>query len=142
MAIREDLIKYVPADYDVNKIGFILLGDDSSSDSMEIDNELTPAASKPSTENPNKCHICHRVYMNRSNLKRHLNSVHTLKIFSCVVCNQTFETLRQLTYHKKTHQKLVCDFCGREEKSKKDMINHFEIHTGFVIDIDDIFHDM
>lgn len=142
----ESLLLKVPDDYDVKKIGFILLNESfDANGSMDIDYELTPEQPKPIP--PTMCHICHRIYMNRSNLRRHLNTVHSTKTFSCEICNQTFEKQRQLSYHMKTHKKRTnletasynCDTCGRQEITKSAMIQHMEVHRGIMgmnMDID------
>lgn len=138
----ESLLLKVPADYDVNKIGFILLDDDSASDaSMEIDLELTPGQQKP-TIPPTMCHICSRVYMNRSNLRRHLNTVHSNRTFECLVCKRSFTKQRQFSFHLRSHQtkeNYICDTCGKQENTKNALKQHLEVHQGlpdFDMDLD------
>lgn len=152
-------LMFAPADYDVNKIGFILL--DQPDDSMDIDFELTPeitsqppvmisAVSSRSTavkadKTKNICHICHRVFMSRSNVRRHLNTVHSGKSLQCETCDVTFENQKLLshhlnTFHKHTHTsdcvKFSCDKCGQELTTKEGMEKHLELHLKLVVDLD------
>lgn len=143
------LLEYVPADYDVKKIGFIVICKDSANDDMEIDFDLTPKQAPLDTSN-SKCYICNRVYMNRSNLRRHLNTVHSENVYECDQCESKFTKQRQLTFHKRIHKakmkikkKSVCDICGREEKTHEKIELHMEIHQGLMdIDIEDIFSNL
>lgn len=148
MSYNEELLLKVPADYDVNKIGFILLLEDSPNNSkagaMEIDYELTPIYLEPSSGSNLKCHICSRIYINRSNLRRHLNTVHSGKLFECGECQLKFENARKLTFHMKVHKKndaFICDHCGRQEITRNEMEQHLEIHIQLDIDIDEMLLD-
>lgn len=137
------LLEKVPDDYDVNKIGFIAVYNDSTSDSqsadMDIDHELTPHDDLTAI-----CHICDNVFMNRSNLKRHLNTVHSGKIYKCDICKTKFTKHRQFAYHMRRHNKkkdLTCDKCGLIMASNRALAIHKEIHHPALldVDIDDIF---
>lgn len=149
MEFNVDLLEKVPADYDINKIGFILLHDDSDSDqsgSMDIDYELTPNLIQSSSSNDSKCHICLKIYVNRSNLKRHLSTVHSIRDFQCKICQKKFDKQPQLSGHLRVHGKsknkvsFTCDRCGKVEKSRTAIIQHIEIHQGmFDMEINDIF---
>lgn len=67
----------VPIDYDVKKIGFILLEQDSEELDKEFDLELTPKQDKAKEKFvKNQCDICKRICSNPSNLKRHKKSNH------------------------------------------------------------------
>lgn len=146
-----NLLKKVPSDFDVNKIGFILLHESESEeeDSMDIDFELTPNIKKESivdNQNNSKCHICMKVYVNRSNLKRHLSTVHSVKDFQCKICQKTFDKQPQLSGHLRIHGKsknrvsYTCDHCGKTEKTRVAITQHIEIHQGILgMDINDIF---
>lgn len=153
LSYSEELLLYAPADYDVNKIGFILIGEDSSDD-MDIDFELTPKvqkqefmtkkSSKAVERKPpnNYCHICQRYYMNRSNLKRHMNTVHKNRKLHCHKCNIVFDVKRKHTYHMKRHEadkNFICDVCGAAENSRKDIKLHLVMHRKIDIDLEDIF---
>lgn len=143
----ETLLEKVPDDYDVNKIGFILVYDDPTSDTqeddMDIDYELTPNL-EPANSSTTTCHICKHTYINRSNLKRHLSTVHSGKIYECEICKERFDRQRQLSYHLRQHKREKgheCDKCGKVHKTKGALIKHKEIFHQQLpyIDIDDIF---
>lgn len=148
MSYREDLLKFAPADYDVNKIGFVIINNKQSTDSMDIDFELTPI---PVTSNETvwTCRVCNKAYMTRSNLNRHL-TVHTRTpdAYNCHICKFDLKTQRALTYQMKTHfkqqqtilkEELTCDICGRVESSRESMIMHLDMHMSLNIVIEDIF---
>lgn len=143
----ETLLEKVPDDYDVNKIGFILVYDDSISDTeeddMDIDYELTPNL-EPADSSTTTCHICKHTYINRSNLKRHLSTVHSGKTYECSICKEKFDKQRRLSYHLRQHKKgksHKCDKCGKVLKTGNALIVHKEIYHQLLtdIDIDDIF---
>ena len=142
------LLLKVPVNYDVNKIGFILLQDEfDDENSMDIDYDLTPNTEKTTDEIEMKCHICDKVFSNRSNLRRHLNNLHLTKNhFQCNVCNKVFEKQAQLSGHFRVHGKskikpwFTCDNCGTTKRSLSAMRQHVETHQNiFKIDINDIF---
>jgi uncharacterized Zn-finger protein len=153
MEFDMSLLLKVPEDYDVNKIGFILLDDDTDGeqDSMEIDFELTPklnAVNPPVNKDPT-CHICDKSFSSRSNLKRHLTNFHVVKPpkrFQCRICGKTFEKQQQLSGHFRIHGSskikpwYTCDHCGKTERSRSAIRQHLEIHQGiFDIKIDELF---
>lgn len=142
------LLLKVPDNYDVNKIGFILLQDEFDDESsMEIDYDLTPNMEKTNDGNKIKCHICEKTFSNRSNLRRHLNNLHLTKNnFKCNLCDRSFEKQAQLSGHFRVHGRskikpwLTCDNCGKTERSMTAMRQHVETHQIiFKIDINDIF---
>jgi uncharacterized Zn-finger protein len=149
MEYNVNLLKKVPVDFDVNKIGFILLHDESDSDqesSMDIDYDISPNIVQRLTNNDSKCHICQKIYVNRSNLKRHLSTVHAIRDFQCKICQRKFDKQPQLSGHLRVHGKsknkpsFTCDYCGKNEKSRTAIIQHIEMHQGkFDMDINDIF---
>lgn len=146
MEFDMSLLEKVPDDYDIKKIGFVAVYSDSTSTSdsqsadMVIDQELTP----PHDDLTAICHICDNVFMNRSNLKRHLNTVHSGKIYKCDICKTTFAKHRLFAYHMRRHNKkkaLTCDKCGLIMTSNKALAVHKDIHHAALldVDIDDIF---
>lgn len=146
----ESLLEKVPDDYDVNKIGFILVYENSTSDTqeddMDIDYELTPNI-EPSNSNTTTCHICKNTYINRSNLKRHLSTVHSGKVYECTICKEKFDKQRQYSYHLRLHKKEKsqkchkCYKCGKFYNTRSALIVHQETHHQQLtdIEIDDIF---
>lgn len=141
---------YAPAAYDVNKIGFILIDDkpDNSQDSMDIDHELTPevppqksttATSQAGVSVASRtCHICDRVFKNRSNVKRHINDVHSEKSRQCKICDGFFDDKYLLSLHLRDHPNFSCDKCGKELKTKHEMTFHLTIHQELIFDLDDL----
>jgi RNase P subunit RPR2 len=72
----------------------------------------TPAESSDKKEKRKKetemkevtCYICQKVLSTKTNLKRHVNSVHNnLRPFSCPHCCQTFHLKQHLKQHLLTH---------------------------------------
>lgn len=143
MAFPDHLIKKAAADYDINKIGFILI-DENSDDNMDIDFELTPTI--PKQKKRPICYLCGRDFTNVSNLRRHLNTLHLERKqkFKCFKCEEVFTDKRTLNNHQRcSHREaqsvFICDFCGTEKPSSSALVEHFEIHQKLDIDIDDIF---
>lgn len=132
------LLQKVPVDYDVRKIGFILIDDESQNEDDSMDSDLSPGTQKEL--HSNQCPICERKFMNRSNAQRHLKTVHSGHEYQCKICSMKFLDRRKYFYHGRAHQKgklLICDLCGKSEKTAKDLIQHMEIHQGLLdIDID------
>lgn len=67
------LLQKAAFNYDVKKIGFVLMTNETIVDEiMDIDFELTISEDLLKSK---FCHLCNRTYMNRSNLKRHIRTV-------------------------------------------------------------------
>lgn len=72
----------------------------------------------------------------QSSLEHHVKVHHTNidKEFECPECSKKFKTLRQLSWHKKTHEKPLTDVrCPQCEKTFKNMISfktHMKLHRG------------
>jgi transcription elongation factor Elf1 len=109
--------------------------------------KLSTNKSDPSNSmNDKECSICKRVLVNRSNLKRHLSTVHAIKDLQCKICQKRFEKQSQLSGHYRIHGKssrtryYTCDFCGKYEKSKTAIIKHITVHQEIRnMDLIDIF---
>lgn len=145
LSYPEDSVKYAPADYDVNKIGFILIGK-SGKRSKKRGYNSTKQQPKPSdVHNKYYCHICERSYMTCSNLRRHMKTIH-LNVYTCFKCNMEFfgeKASRKLKQHQCAEEpgavQYNCDFCGHIATSRQNLIWHLELHRKLDIEIDDIF---
>lgn len=150
LSYSEDSLQFAPADYDVNKIGFILV-DDSGEESAKINNSSTKSAKsrKPSTTAPshnNFCHICQRAYMSSGNLRRHVKTMHE-NVYRCEKCNMEFTGINaesKFSSHNcaadpDADQNFDCDTCGHSADSRESLIWHLELHRKLDIEIDDIF---
>ncbi|HEX2549303.1 MAG TPA: C2H2-type zinc finger protein, partial [Gammaproteobacteria bacterium] len=94
--------------------------------------------SKLHTEEPNKiCDCCGKYFRQNSDLKRHMNTKHSLEIFpgaeskkfSCVFtgCNKKFKYPQSLARHNKFHAegcKEICDCCGKAFFEKSSLKRH------------------
>lgn len=139
-----DFLEKVPLDFDINKIGFILL-DDSEDDETEeeefidIDYEPRPAR-KPRRKRVEPisfrtCGICKKVLASKSNLRRHLSKVHPGKEYECHLCSTKFLHRRQLSRHLNAHKRnkfLICEYCGKTEKTNQNMAQHMKIHQEII----------
>ncbi|XP_063868187.1 zinc finger protein ZFAT-like [Scylla paramamosain] len=77
-----------------------------------------------------KCTYCDRIMNRKSNMKRHIASIHTkVKHSSC--CNAHFTTTAALRLHQKTvHENgYVCPTCGRTFERKASLDRHIFTHT-------------
>lgn len=123
------LLLKAPLDYDVKKIGFVLV-ESSSEEEEEV----------PPTNPKTFCFICDRDYIFRSNLSRHQETIHHVTTcFECEICelegiSTRFETLWKLSKHQKVHQlrlrksKFECELCGCEEQTEIDLEQHMKSH--------------
>lgn len=152
MQYDEKLMQKVPLDYDIKKIGFILLPEET--DKVEEQNVNSQNNKAMPSSPSNLCHICNRFYQHRNSLRRHLATVHVTKIYECETCSARgivlqFDSQRKLSDHKRLHKKLVvkksqvetkleCSFCGQEERNKNELDLHMELHQEITLSINDI----
>uniref|UniRef100_A0A1Q3EXH2 Putative c2h2-type zn-finger protein n=1 Tax=Culex tarsalis TaxID=7177 RepID=A0A1Q3EXH2_CULTA len=80
------------------------------------------------------CKICNKKYSSKYKLMRHMKS-HTDPrdpglSFRCERCDETFESLSKLSYHKAKHQTKVfqCDKCSKMFYRLKMLIQHQKVH--------------
>ncbi|CAL8094620.1 unnamed protein product [Orchesella dallaii] len=82
------------------------------------------------------CEYCGVSYTQKPTLEHHIKIHHTNvdNDFECPECNKRFKTLRQLGWHKKTHEKPLSDVkCPQCEKKFLNMISlktHMKLHRG------------
>ncbi|XP_039443821.1 zinc finger protein 845-like [Culex pipiens pallens] len=80
------------------------------------------------------CKICNKQYSSKYKLMRHMKS-HTdprdpALSFRCERCDETFESLSKLNYHKTKHQTKVfqCDKCSKMFYRNAALIQHQKVH--------------
>lgn len=76
------------------------------------------------------CDSCGQRFTVRSDLMRHINTVHSsLRPYDCDLCSEKFATSDALRYHRnKTHSTVhhCCDFCGKAYKWKGELRTHVQ----------------
>lgn len=80
-----------------------------------------------------KCDHCTERFAKRSDLNRHLKTIHKDKTLVCSVCSQSFTQIQTLKRHSKIHQSdqknKLCPFCGKCFVRTDDLRRHVRIHT-------------
>lgn len=73
------------------------------------------------------CDYCHRNFLKKSDLMRHVKRHKNEKDFCCEECGSSFRLKQTLDRHKQTHSKspFTCDVCQSIYKSQKTLENHF-----------------
>lgn len=146
LSYPEESVQYAPADYDVNKIGFILISSSGKQSSKNKHDGGNGAMTKPGdVHNKYYCHICERGYMTCSNLRRHMRTIHE-NVYTCEKCNMEFfgeKAAKKLRQHQCAERvgaaHYNCDFCGHTATSRENLIWHLELHRKLDIEIEDIF---
>lgn len=79
------------------------------------------------------CEHCAEHFVKRSDLNKHLKTIHKDKTLVCDVCNQSFTQIQTLKRHSKIHQSdqrnKLCPFCGKCFVRTDDLRRHVRIHT-------------
>lgn len=79
------------------------------------------------------CQHCSEIFSKRSDLNKHLKTVHKDKTLVCDVCHQAFTQIQTLKRHSKIHQSdqrnKLCPFCGKCFVRTDDLRRHVRIHT-------------
>lgn len=79
------------------------------------------------------CEHCSDSFFKKSDLNKHLKTVHKDKTLVCDVCNQSFTQIQTLKRHSKIHQSdqrnKLCPFCGKCFVRTDDLRRHVRIHT-------------
>jgi len=79
------------------------------------------------------CDVCDKQFSDRSTLKRHTKSIHSVsKSYACNNCDKTFSLQSYLTQHVQSQHSdvkwWICHVCGSKFKSKKGVQTHLLIH--------------
>ncbi len=105
-----------------------------SSSSRKVGPRLKPSSSaiSKSLQPPPTCEICNNQFARRSNLYKHLRSVHSTKRqFKCPICDYGFKRQDHLLKHQRSvHSKerpFVCDLCGTAFAEKYNKQKHLRV---------------
>ena len=73
-----------------------------------------------------ECYICKKIFNGRSNLNRHLETVHNdnCEKYECQTCGKMFKTKFNLKRHMETHIQIICEICLKHFKSKDGLKAH------------------
>lgn len=78
------------------------------------------------------CDVCHTEFKSKRTLKYHKNKCTSGQKKYCKKCSETFNTEKQLFYHKQDHDKFFCDLCEDFRGHSKHMKRHMKtVHKGF-----------
>ena len=75
-----------------------------------------------------KCDICNKLFSNKSNLRKHIKSVHEKMKFKCEICTTNFTRKDNLLSHKRNiHSKSIefeCTACEKKFNRKGNLQAH------------------
>ena len=75
-----------------------------------------------------KCDICNKLFSNKSNLRKHIKSVHEKMKFKCEICDKKLSRKDELQRHKlSVHSKNIefkCIVCERKFSRKDNLLAH------------------
>lgn len=90
----------------------------------------------PRSLNIYRCNSCGLFLTTKKHLMRHVIALHKQKSVKCPLCSSKFSTNILLRAHmRRIHDagadsKLVCKFCNKELKDKRNLREHLKLHTG------------
>ncbi|XP_029731938.1 zinc finger protein 59 [Aedes albopictus] len=101
-----------------------------------LKSKLKPHLDYIHSDGPAKCYICHKEYSNKYKLMRHLKCHTDPKVpgakVRCERCDETFESVAKLNYHKAKHQTKIfqCDKCSKMFYRHEALVQHQRVHDG------------
>lgn len=106
--------------------------DSSSSRKLVRSRARLKSSISKSSQSPPTCEICNNQFARRSNLYKHLRSVHsTTRQFKCPICDYGFKRQDHLLKHQRSvHSKkrpFVCDLCGTAFAEKYNKQKHLRV---------------
>ncbi|EAT42942.1 AAEL005577-PA [Aedes aegypti] len=99
-----------------------------------LKSKLKPHLDYIHSEGTAKCYICNKQYSNKYKLMRHLKCHMDPKVpgaqVRCERCDETFESVAKLNYHKAKHQTKVfqCDKCSKMFYRQEALEQHQKVH--------------
>ncbi|XP_026679225.1 zinc finger protein 883-like isoform X1 [Diaphorina citri] len=79
------------------------------------------------------CEICGTGFMYKSSLHHHKFSHSKERMFQCSFCEKKYMSPKTLKEHEQTHRsgdiKHICDTCGSEFNTRKNMLRHTKVHS-------------
>lgn len=85
-----------------------------------------------------KCDICPRLFIDKSDLRKHMVIHSGTKPFTCPTCLKTFTHRHNMMEHRKIHdkdptaRKYKCSFCDSSFNRKSNLTKHLEKHGAIV----------
>lgn len=95
---------------------------------MTVDDLVSKGNEGKSSMESHTCCICEKVYSNRRNVKKHIETIHyqATEIF-CDLCPKIYFSKKDISNHMRTvhsEKRFICDFCDYQSSLKC----HFERH--------------
>ncbi|XP_065324147.1 uncharacterized protein LOC135931165 [Gordionus sp. m RMFG-2023] len=85
-----------------------------------------------SEERLHECGICARTFLQKGNLRKHLNT-HARQRYSCPICRKVFSSKEYCAHHIREHteeKRFACVTCGKRYLLRHRMLDHFaRAHT-------------
>lgn len=86
-----------------------------------------------------QCKLCSKEFFNQKRLEVHIRLKHQQPpkiVPPCLLCAAKFKTLFHLKLHMEAHQRrsqtYTCEYCQRQFKNRKLIVQHMKIHSGIM----------